>query len=197
MQRQEYASGIDQINCRDAIFDRDILRANHFFCGRWEKCASFDRGVVGDDHYQPRLNPRQAGNYAGCRSAAPFLIHPRRRVDTELKKTSRVGQETNPFAGREPSLTVLAFYSFCAPAFPNLLFLVVHLRHQVRHKTHVGFIAAGRGIYTRGQNRGVRGRGSFDAVSHGRVRKTFGCETTYGITAQQAQANLAQTNLAD
>src|SRR5207244_12518653 len=70
---------------------------------------------------------------------------PRRRVDTELKKTSRVGQETNPFAGREPSLTVLAFYSFCAPAFPNLLFLVVHLRHQVRHKTHVGFIAAGRG----------------------------------------------------
>src|SRR5438046_257377 len=139
-------------------------------------CTGFARGIIRDAPYPPRLHPRQPGDYAGCRGPAPFFVHTRGRVNTKLEECSRIGEKANPFAGREPSLAVLAFYSLCAPAFPNLLFLVVYLRHQVRHKTHVGFIAAGGGIYTRGQNRGIRGRGGFDAVSHSRVRKTFGCE---------------------
>src|SRR5207244_8649313 len=50
LQRKKHARGIDQINCRNVIVDRDILSANHFFRGHGKKRAGFHGGVVGDDH---------------------------------------------------------------------------------------------------------------------------------------------------
>src|SRR6266481_5432229 len=50
LQREKYARGIDEIDGGDAIFDGDVLRANHFFRGHREKGAGFYGGVVGDDH---------------------------------------------------------------------------------------------------------------------------------------------------
>ena len=51
LQRKKNAGGIDQVNRGDAIFDGDVLRANHFLRGHREERAGFHGGVVGDDHH--------------------------------------------------------------------------------------------------------------------------------------------------
>ena len=45
--------GIHHVDRRNAILDRDILRANHFFRRHREKRARFHSRVVRDDHHLP------------------------------------------------------------------------------------------------------------------------------------------------
>src|ERR1700730_5470838 len=61
LQGEKNAGGVDEINCGDAIFDGDILRANYFFRGHGEEGASFYGGVVNDEHESAAADTRQAG----------------------------------------------------------------------------------------------------------------------------------------
>ena len=75
LQGEKYAGGVDQINCGDAIFDGDILRANYFFRGHREESAGFYGGVVDDEHDGAAGDAGQAGDYACAGRAAPFFVH--------------------------------------------------------------------------------------------------------------------------
>ena len=106
LQRKKDASGIDQINCGDAIFDGDVLRANYFFGGHREKGAGFYGGVVGDDHEEAAGDAGEAGDGSGGGSAAPFFVHFVGGVDAEFEEVGAgIDQLGDAFAGGETVLS--------------------------------------------------------------------------------------------
>ena len=50
LQGQKDAGGIDEVDRRDAVLDRDGLGADDLLGGHGKEGAGFDGGVVGDDH---------------------------------------------------------------------------------------------------------------------------------------------------
>ena len=70
LEGEEHAGGVDEINGGDAIFDGDVLGANHFFRGHGEKRAGFYGGVVDDEHEGAAGNFGQAGDRR-LRAGAP------------------------------------------------------------------------------------------------------------------------------
>ena len=115
------------------IVDGNILRANYFFRREREERSGFHRRVVGDDHHQAPADPRQAGNRARRRRAAPFLVHFVRGVDSQLKKRSvRIDQLGDALARRQAALFVLRFDGFRAAALVDLGFLILDFRDQIR-----------------------------------------------------------------
>ena len=131
---QKNAGGIDQINRGDAIFDGDVLRADHFLRGHREKSARFDRGVVGDDHHQPAGNAREAGDRSRGGRAAPFLVHFVGGVDAQLEEVRfRIDQLGDALARREAAFLVLRFDGFGAAALADLFFFVFDFGEAVHH----------------------------------------------------------------
>ncbi len=86
LQRQENAGGVDQIDRRNVVFDGDVLRANDLLRRHGKERAGLDRRVVHDQHDQPSLHPRQAGDHAGRRRAAPLFVHAPRDVRAQLEE---------------------------------------------------------------------------------------------------------------
>ena len=50
LQRQERAAGVDQVDARQPVLQRDLLRAQVLLDGHRVVGAALDRRVVGDDH---------------------------------------------------------------------------------------------------------------------------------------------------
>ncbi len=77
LQRQKRAPGIDQVDARQPVLQRDVLGA-HVFLHRHRKVrAALDGGVVGDHHHFAARHPADAGDDAGA--AAPRRRTCRRR----------------------------------------------------------------------------------------------------------------------
>jgi hypothetical protein len=129
LERQKDSRGIDQINCGNAVFDCDILRANHFLRGHREKRTCFHGGVIGDDHESAPANFRESGDGSCARRAAPLLIHFKCRVDSQLKKLrTGINQFGDTLSRSEPAFLVLRFDCFRAAALADLFFLVLDFR---------------------------------------------------------------------
>ena len=75
LQRKEYPGRIDQIDDRDPVLDRDVLRPNDFLRRHRKERASLNCGIVGDDHQHAAFDPCQPGDYACRRRSAPFFVH--------------------------------------------------------------------------------------------------------------------------
>ena len=88
------------------------------------------------------------------------------RVRAQLEKRSRIDQQVDALARRQPSLAVLAFDCLGPAAFADFLFFVAHLRNQVRQEAHVGFKARRSGVDMRLENGGTRWRSGIDAFVH-------------------------------
>ena len=169
--RAENAGGIHQIDRRNTVLNGDILGANHFLRGHGEKCAGLHRGVVGDDHHQPGVNARQAGDHAGGRRASPFFVHAVSGVLAQLEKGSGVDQQIDALARGQASFAVLALDGFGSAALANLFFLIANLRDQVGQKAHVGFKARGGGVHPRLQHGGdLRQPGSRRSAMSGELK---------------------------
>src|SRR5579862_4068300 len=134
LQRKENASGIHQVNCRNAILDRDILRANHLLRRHREERASFHRRIIRDDHHLPARHAREANNRPRRRRAAPLVVHLIRRVEAQLEKFSlRIDQLRDTFPRRQPPLLVLRLDRFRPAALPDSLFLILDFSQVVHH----------------------------------------------------------------
>src|ERR1700721_3292818 len=86
---------------------------------------------------------------------------------------------------------MLVFDGLNASAFAYLLALVAHLRHQIRQKTHVGFITRGGRIDLCGEHIGVRRVQwrRFVTLSHGsRHDQEMKTRTDYRIPRGQSRA---------
>ena len=80
LQRQERAAGIDQIDARQAIVARDLLRPQVLLHRDGIIGATLDCGVVGDDHAIAPAHLADAGDDAGrCDVAAIHVVRRQRR----------------------------------------------------------------------------------------------------------------------
>ena len=62
LQRQIGSSGIDQIDTRQAVLQRDFLGAQVLFHGQGIVGAAFYGGIVGHDHYLATVDNPDAGD---------------------------------------------------------------------------------------------------------------------------------------
>lgn len=94
---QERASGVDEVNARQAILRGDLLGAQMLLDRNRIVGATFDRRVVGDDHALATGDPADAGDDAG---AGTFIVvHPvgGQRCDLE-EGTTRIEQAIDAVA---------------------------------------------------------------------------------------------------
>ena len=131
LQRQEHARGIHQIDGRNTVFDRDVLRANYLLRGHREKRTGFYGGIVHDQHDETSMDSGQSGDHASGRGGSPLFIHAVGSKGSEFKKCSGINQQIDAFAGGEASFGVLVFDCLWAPAFANDLFFIADLRDQI------------------------------------------------------------------
>ena len=124
LQRQKHTRGVHQVDGRDAVFHRDILRTNDFFRRHGEERAGLHRGIVGDDHDHAGLDAGKARDHAGGGRAAPFVVHAKGGVGAEFKEGVGIDEFLNAFARGQAALAVLAFDRLGATALANLLFLI-------------------------------------------------------------------------
>ena len=64
LHRQKRAARIDQVNARQPVFDRDLLRAQMLLHGHRKIGAALDGRVVGDDHRLAAVDAADAGDDA-------------------------------------------------------------------------------------------------------------------------------------
>ncbi len=84
LQRQKGAAGIDEVDARQAVLERDLLRAQVLLDGDREVRAAFDRGVVGDDQHFAARDAADAGDEAGGRRLV--VVHVERGERRQLEK---------------------------------------------------------------------------------------------------------------
>ena len=71
LQRQERAAGVDQVDARQPVLGRDLLRPQVLLDGQRVVRAALHGGVVGDDHARPARDPADAGDDAGATASSP------------------------------------------------------------------------------------------------------------------------------
>ncbi len=98
--RQERAARIDEINARQVVLLRNLLRAQVFLHRQRVVGAAFDGGVVGDDHALDAVYPADAADDAG-RGHIVLVDLPGRQLADFEKRRAVVEQGAYPVAGQE------------------------------------------------------------------------------------------------
>ena len=110
--RQVGPAAVDQIDARQAVLQRDLLRAQVLLHRQREIGAALHRGVVGDDHHLAARHPADAGDQAGARRLAVIeavggqLAHLQEgRAESSSRSTRSRGSElaARPCRSREAS----------------------------------------------------------------------------------------------
>ena len=155
LQRQERAAGIDEVDARQPVLQRDLLGAQVLLHRHRKVGAAFDGGVVGDDHHLAARHPADAGHDAGARRLV--VVHVGRRRAAEQLEEGR--------AGIEQAVDALAHRAACpgprcrsivfrAAAFARARSALAQLGDQLLHSVAIGL-----------ENR----VGGVDAVSRGSI----------------------------
>ena len=116
LRREEGPAGVDQIDARQAVLLRDLLRAQMLFDRNRIVGAALDRGVVGDDHAFAPGDPADARDDAGRRHVA--AVH---AVGGERRKLedgrSRIDQRVDAVAREQLApIEMLAARLVAAPS---------------------------------------------------------------------------------
>jgi hypothetical protein len=81
---QERAAGVHQVDARQAVLQRDLLRAQVLLHGDGEVRAALHRGVVGDDDDRHAANAPDAGDEPGAGRLS--LVHVARGEARQLEE---------------------------------------------------------------------------------------------------------------
>ena len=100
LHRQECAAGIDHIDARQVILERDLLRAQVLLHGHRIVRAAFHRRIVDDDDAFAARNASDAGDDAGRRHdvGIQFVRGELARLE---KRRARIDQPLESFARQE------------------------------------------------------------------------------------------------
>ena len=124
LHRQEDPGRVDEIDHRQAVFERDLLRPQDLLDAERELRSGLDGGVVRDDHHVAAVDAADAGHHSRCRRAAPLGVHAVGRPEAELEKgRARVAERRDPLARRQLALFVLAGLRLRAAARAQLCLL--------------------------------------------------------------------------
>ena len=97
LERQEGAAGVDEIEARQPVLERDLLGAEVLLHGHRVVRAALDRRVVGDDDAGRPLDTADAGDDPRARRIAVIQALGRERVQLE-EGAPRVEEPVDPFA---------------------------------------------------------------------------------------------------
>ncbi len=166
LQREKHAGGIDEIEGRNAIFERDGLRAQNLLRRHGEEGAGFDGGVVGDDHAEAsgRRGPVPVTTpAAGAPPYSAYMPWAAQRPSSR-KSVPGIEEEVEPFAGREALFGVLGFDGFGAAALADRVFFGAHAGEKGHESRTVRLQARGLRVECGGQSvvKGLRHGGPID-----------------------------------
>ena len=112
---------IDEIDQRQSRTLCDFLRTNNFLAGHREKCASLHRRIVCNHHAQAAFDLTDRGHDSCAWRAAILLVHiPSCEKSAFELRRRRIKKQTNPFASRQPTMTMLALDTTRAAALLDL-----------------------------------------------------------------------------
>ncbi len=98
--RQKGAARVDEVDARQQILQRDLLRAQVLFDRHRVVGAALDRRVIGDDHAFAPRDPADPGDDSGSRRFV--AVHAARGQRSQLqKRAARIEQAIHPFAGQQ------------------------------------------------------------------------------------------------
>ena len=107
LQRQERAAGVHQVDARQAVLERDLLRAQVLLDGDRVVGAALHRGVVGHDQHFATRDPADAGDQS--RAGSLVVVHVPGGQRRELEKgRARVEQPVDAFPDRQLALFAVA-----------------------------------------------------------------------------------------
>ena len=148
LERQERAAAVDEVDARQPVLERDLLRAEVLLDGHRVVGAALDRGVVGDDDAGRALDPADAGDDAGAGRVVVVQAGRRERAQLEEGR-ARVEQAVDPLADRELAALAVArdraLVAAGAAARDGRL-ARPQVRDERRHRIVVGARLGGRGI---------------------------------------------------
>jgi hypothetical protein len=100
LQRQEGAARIHQVDARQVVLERHLLRAQVLLHGEREIRAALDGRVVGDHHDFPAGDAADPGDDPG--GGRLVLVQPVRRERRQLQeRAARIEQGVHPLAGQQ------------------------------------------------------------------------------------------------
>ncbi len=115
LQRQESAAGIDQVDARQAILQRDFLRPQMLLDRHRVIGAALDRRVVGHDHALHALDAPDAGDHAGGRRLV--VVQPVGGHGRDFQeRASGVEQGADPLPGQQLAARQVLFSRLLRPA---------------------------------------------------------------------------------
>ena len=143
LQRQERAARIDEVDARQAVLQRDFLRAQVLLDRERVVGAALDRGVVGDDHHVAARHAADAGDDAGRRRVV--VVHVPRRQRRELEeRRARIEQRVDALAHRQLALLAVAREVLRAAALLRLRQPLAVFGDERLHAVAVGAELGGR-----------------------------------------------------
>ena len=173
LERQERAAAVDQVDARQPVLERDLLRAQVLLDGHRVVRAALDRGVVGDDDAHRALDPADARSRSR-RSAPHRRTGPFGGERAQLEE-GRPGVEevVDPLANRQLAAlsmpgdgpVVAARAALAHGRGPG-----AQVRHELGHPLDVRAGIVARGIDARSQDR----HGSEDSHAIRRNRRVRG-----------------------
>jgi hypothetical protein len=115
LQREEGAARVDEVQARQAVLARDLLRAEVLLDGERVVRAAFHRRVVRDDHALPTLDDADPRDDAGGRCVAVVELPRGEGVQLEEGR-ARIHEPVDPLSRRELAARAMALDRLLAAA---------------------------------------------------------------------------------
>ena len=131
LSRQEGAAGIDQVDARQPVLARNLLRAKVFLDRDRVVGATLHRRIVGDDHAFAARHPADACDHA--RAGAFVVVHAVGGQRRQLEEgTARIEQSVHPVARQQLASADVAFPGSLRSAERGGGQFGAQLRHQLQ-----------------------------------------------------------------
>ena len=150
LHRQERAAGVDEIDARQVVLLRDLLRAQMLANGQRVVGAALDGRVVRDDHAVAALDRCDPGHDTGRRRRVAVDAVGGQRAQLEERRRG-IGQPVDPLAGRQLAAFAVAGDRFGAAAQLNPREPFPQVGHHAANSGGVGGKIGGRRVDTRFQ----------------------------------------------
>ena len=118
--RQERTAGIHEVNAWQVVLLRNFLRPQVFLDGQRIVRATFDGGIVGDDHALDTVYAPHAADDSG-RGYLVVVDFPGRQLADFEERRVLIKEGTNPFAGQHLAARYVTLSGALAAALHHLL----------------------------------------------------------------------------
>ncbi len=133
LERQEDPGRVDQVDDRQPVLERDLLRPQDLLAGQREPGPRLDGGIVRHHDHLTVVDPAESHDNAGRRRATVLLVETVSHPQAELEKRAAfVAQGGDSLAGGHLAACPVALHPFTATAEAQLLLLGPDLLQALR-----------------------------------------------------------------